>query len=150
MTAVSTGAYAACALTIEGGVKCWGGNFYGVLGDNSQSSSLVPVDVYGLSSGVVSITVGTFHACALTTAGAVKCWGYNRVGELGNNTLTDSAVPVDVVGLSSGVIAVSAGDLSTCAVMASGGIKCWGDNEEGQLGNNTLTNSSVPVDVVGF
>jgi Regulator of chromosome condensation (RCC1) repeat len=150
VTAVATGAYSACALLVEGGVRCWGGNYYGVLGNSSGESSAVPVDVYGLSSGVVSITVGTFHACALTTAGGVKCWGYNRTGQLGNNTLINSNIPVDVVGLSSGVIAISAGTLTTCAVMASGGIKCWGDNEEGQLGNGTLTNSSVPIDVLGF
>ncbi len=150
VTQVATGAYSACAVLVEGGVRCWGIDSYGVLGNGDAPLDGAPVDVYGLYSGVVCVSVGTFHACALTTAGAVKCWGYNRTGQLGNGTTTDSNVPVDVVGLSSGVISISAGSLATCAVMAAGGIKCWGDNEFGQLGVTGMVNSTVPIDVPGY
>jgi hypothetical protein len=89
------------------------------------------VDVFGLASGVAAVSAGGGHTCALTTAGGVKCWG------------GDSATPVDVSGLTSGVVGVS-DRWGTCAVTAAGGVKCWG----GLVGDGTTTGSSTPVDVV--
>jgi len=136
---------------VNGGVQCWGDNAYGELGSNSSTTSLVPVDVEGLTSGVTAIAAGGEHTCAIVNGGA-QCWGDNLNGELGNNSsTTDSSVPVDVEGLTSGVTAIAAGDYQTCAVV-NGGVQCWGDNSEGELGNNFLstTNSLVPVDVEGL
>jgi alpha-tubulin suppressor-like RCC1 family protein len=147
MVSVATGFEHTCAVTTSGGVECWGDNIVGQLGNDSLATSAVPVRVLGLSSGVSVIATGYYQTCALTTSGAVKCWGS---GYLGNNTTTNSAVPVDVVGLSSGVSAISTGVYYTCALTTSGGVKCWGDNYYGELGNNTTTNSTVPVDVVGL
>jgi alpha-tubulin suppressor-like RCC1 family protein len=106
------------------------------------------VAVTGLSSNVTAIAAGGSHTCALTTAGAVQCWGSNASGQLGNNSTTNSQLPVAVTGLSSDVTAIAAGQSHTCALMTSGAVQCWGDNEDGQLGNNSTTNSSVPVTVV--
>jgi alpha-tubulin suppressor-like RCC1 family protein len=146
VVAVSAGYEHACALTAAGAVKCWG---YDVL-DGSAACSEVPVDVVGLSSGVVAVSAGGIHTCALTAAGAVKCWGNNLYGDLGDGSTVGTLVPVDVVGLSSGVVAVSAGANHTCALTAAGAVKCWGYNMLGGLGNGSAIDSPVPVDVVGL
>ena len=145
-----------CALTSAGGVLCWGGDAYGQLGtgrphtDTSITDSATPVAVAGLSSGVKAISAGSSHTCAITAAGGVKCWGFNQYGQLGNDSTEDSNTPVDVVGLSSGVTAIAAGDQHTCAVTAQGGLRCWGSNVDGELGNDSTDTSRVPVDVVGM
>ncbi len=148
--AVASSSLTTCALTAGGGVKCWGHNLDGEVGDGTTKDSSAPVDVVGLSPGVTAIGVGTSHSCAVTMEGGVKCWGNNSFGQLGDNSTTVHHEPVDVVGLSSGVVAVALGFDHTCAVLTTGAVKCWGGNFYSQLGNGTTTQSLVPVDVVGL
>jgi alpha-tubulin suppressor-like RCC1 family protein len=148
VTAITVGGGHACAIT-RGGVKCWGANGAGQLGNGTLDSSPTPVDVSGLTSGVTAIAAGGSHTCAVTGAGALKCWGDNYVGQLGDGTLVNSSTPVQVSGLTTGVTAVATGDGQTCAV-ASSGVKCWGDNFFGELGDGTKDNRSTPVDVSGL
>jgi alpha-tubulin suppressor-like RCC1 family protein len=150
VTSLDTGDQHACAVTASGGVVCWGRNDRGQLGNGSTIDSSTPVSVSGLSSGVVSVTAGNRYSCAVTSGGGAQCWGGNSFGRLGDGTLVDSSVPVQVAGLTSGVASVTAGNNSTCALMTSGGVKCWGSNADGQLGNGTTTGSSTPVDVSGL
>ncbi|HPF30890.1 MAG TPA: chromosome condensation regulator RCC1, partial [Candidatus Saccharibacteria bacterium] len=92
--AISAGYHHTCALDTAGAVYCWGYNNYGQLGNNSSTDSLVPVAVTTVGTDmsgktIQAISVGDSHTCALDTAGAVYCWGYNGSGQLGNKQ-TDS------------------------------------------------------------
>ncbi|MEW6085138.1 MAG: RHS repeat-associated core domain-containing protein [Chloroflexota bacterium] len=150
VVAVSAGREHTCALTASGGLKCWGRNNGGQLGTGGYSNSSVPVNVNGLTSGVAAVSAGNYHTCALTTAGGMKCWGGGGSGQLGNNSFHGNANPVNVSGLSSGVRAIALGGDHTCALTTAGGMKCWGLNSDGQVGDGTTTNRNTPVDVSGF
>ena len=158
---VSAGDEHTCALTSTGGVKCWGNGWNGRLGnDDSIISKDHPVDVVdgnGSSTplaNVSQISSGGSHTCALTSTGGVKCWGNGREGQLGNDGITNKDAPVDVVdgdGSSTplaSISQISSGSEHTCALTSSGGVKCWGNGREGQLGNDGITNKDAPVDVV--
>jgi alpha-tubulin suppressor-like RCC1 family protein len=155
VAAISSGSERTCALTTAGGVKCWGAE----VGDGTTGRKLTPVDVTGLTSGVTAISARGFHTCALTSAGGVKCWGVNTLGQIGDGTTTDKLTPVDVSGLTSGATAISGGYYHACALMSTGGVKCWGEGGEGQLGDGSTTGpeecfgipcSRTPVDVSGL
>jgi hypothetical protein len=149
VVAIAAGMQHSCAVTAGGGVKCWGFNGYGQVGDGTPTQRLSPVDVSGLGSGVTAIATGLDHSCAVSSGG-VKCWGQNVNGQLGDGTVSQRLTPVNVSGLSSGVVAVTAGVLHTCALTTAGGVKCWGLNTNGQLGDGTTTQRPTPVDVSGL
>lgn len=158
VTALASGSYSTCAIVTGGAVKCWGDDGAGELGDGVVLSSnpttgvyrSTPVQVTGLTSGVTAVSLGADSACAIVAGGGVQCWGYNTYGQLGDGTTTNSSVPVQVKGLTSGVVAISTGDNFACAVTATGKVLCWGDGRGGQLGNGDTTGSLVPVEVSGF
>lgn len=151
LKAIAPGYAHTCGLLESGGVQCWGVNSGGRLGDGTTTSFRVtPGYVDGLSAGVVSLASGSFHTCALTDQGGVKCWGDNLFGHIGDGTTEDRRVPVDVKGLTAGVKAISAGWDHTCALTDAGGVKCWGWAHWGQLGNGLLGYSTLPGNVVGF
>jgi alpha-tubulin suppressor-like RCC1 family protein len=98
----------------------------------------------------LSLAAGSAHACSLT-GGAVKCWGSNGHGELGNGTLTNSVHPVPVALPKGFVLSVASNAWAqhTCALLG-GKVYCWGSNNEGQLGDGTQTDRSTPVLVAGI
>ena len=150
VTAIAAGDSHTCAVTTAGGVKCWGDNTNRQLGDGTTTTRITPASVNGLTSGVLAVTAGAMHTCALTNVGSVKCWGANWNGQLGVGTTGQPSVPVQVSGLTGGVASVTAGAGHTCAVMTTGGVMCWGGNTAGQLGDSTTTARSVPVAVIGL
>ena len=146
-----------CALSAGGTVKCWGDNRYGALGDDTTTNESTPVAVEGVGgigvlSGVTAITSGVgSHSCALSAVGTVDCWGWDKFGQLGPGATTTicvgngcSTTPLAVTGLS-GVTAVTAGGDFSCALLAVGTVKCWGDNSYGQLGDGITNGASPPA-----
>ncbi len=150
---VAAGSNFACARTGtgpggSGGVRCWGTRFGGQLGDGGLGADRPSAaDVEGLTSGVVEITAGRAHACALLDDGRVYCWGANGFGELGNGGSMLSASPVPVA-LSGSAASIAAGQSHTCAALRDGSVRCWGRNNLGQLGDGTTTTRYEPVAVV--
>ena len=129
--AVAAGDQHSCAITSRGGVKCWGANDDGTIGNGGGLGTrnatggrgwLTPVGVRGLASGVTALSSNSDHTCALTSAGEVKCWGKGFRGD-GSTTLA-SPVAVTVTGLT-GVKAIASGAVFNCALTATGGVKCW-------------------------
>ena len=149
VTSVATGSFHGCALDAGGGVWCWGGGDQGQLGDGAFHNVSTPVQTR-LTAGIAAIASGTGHVCALSAGGAVSCWGANFAGQLGRGTTADSAVPAAPSSLASGVIDVASGFAHACAVMAGGGVRCWGANGTGQLGASPSAGSLVPVAVAGI
>lgn len=133
-----------CALDLNGAVKCWGLGSNGQIGNNATADARIPQQVSNLTFGVKDIAVGGTHACALTNGGSVLCWGRGANGQLGHGLNTNSSVPVQVTGLTSGVKAISAGVAHSCAVLADDTHRCWGANNEGRLGDGTTVTRNRP------
>ncbi len=158
LTQVATGGNSSCALGTGGATYCWGLGTSGQLGNNLGTTSNAPVAVLatGVLSGVAlaQVTGGNSFACALGTAGAASCWGLGTSGQLGNSASATSNAPVAVT--VSGVLAgvtlaqISSGTAHTCTEDSTGAFYCWGDNTNGDLGNNSTTLSNVPVIVQGI
>lgn len=162
---VGAGNIFACGLTDAGTVYCWGNNTIGELGIGpggpevcgGEPCSTAPVAVLSQQT-FKSLSVGYWHACAVTANGAASCWGDNGDGQLGASTtetctglgnppIACSTIPVPVGGPP--FASVSAGSFHTCGVDPGGAGYCWGFNGQGQLGNGTTTSSSTPVSISG-
>jgi cysteine-rich repeat protein len=152
-----------CAISTTGALRCWGSGAFGKLGygntsdigDDEAPRSAGEVDVGG---PVQQVAIGFDHTCALLTSGAVRCWGRGRFGQLGYGNENDvgddespaSAGDVDVGGP---VKQIAASGYHTCALLASGGVRCWGMGEWGELGygNNVdfFPDTTEDVNIVG-
>jgi alpha-tubulin suppressor-like RCC1 family protein len=150
VTKLGSGDSHTCAVA-SGVVKCWGYNGVGTLGNGNAVNSSVPVAVT-LPAAATDVGGGEFSSCALLTTGAVYCWGNNSDYRLGAATIGNSYTPIPVIGLSSGVAALSVGAVHACALLTDGTAKCWGANNDGQLGNGTTATSGPtgPVVVTGL
>jgi alpha-tubulin suppressor-like RCC1 family protein len=156
----------ACALLSDGTLRCWGENTHGGLGIGSSTGpstcsgaavpcATTPVAVPGLS-GVVQVSVGGSHVCALLGDGSVWCWGNNRFGQLGNGNSTGpescgsacSTSPIEVGNLSN-VVSIATAYASTCALLNDGTVQCWGDDSNGLLGNGSFGPDTCDVAFMG-
>ncbi len=143
----SSDGFGTCAVISDGSVDCWGA---GALGNGTTGSSDIARPVPGISTAtsITSASQDVAGYCALLSAGSVDCWGDNTDGELGNGTTGGPDcngscydTPQAVTGITTAisVTSVSSVDLAAgyCAVLSTGGVDCWGDNTDGQLGNGT-------------
>lgn len=162
MAAIATGSTHTCALTDEGGVKCWGQGSLGQLGDGTTERRLTPVDVLSAPGGpplegVAAVGAGSGFACVLMTSGGVKCWGWNTYGRLGDGTQAHRVTPVDVcaeydatrflcIETLSNVTALSVGARHACALVSGGRLKCWGQNVYAELGDGTRGDELYDID----
>jgi len=157
---ISANSGVVCSLLGSGQIKCWGDDSADELGSSVPSSqkcssgddcSLAPVQIAGVPIAS-AVSLGSEHACALARTGTVWCWGDNKDGELGDGSTTASATPVQVSGLANATAlsAGGAGDDFSCAVIRGGQVRCWGYDNDGELGDGATTNSSVPVAVRGI
>ena len=150
---ISAGTSHTCAIASDDKAYCWGAGSSGQLGNSSTTNSLIPVAVNttGVLAGktIKQISAYGFHTCAVASDNKAYCWGRGDLGQLGNNSTTNSSIPVAVN--TTGVLAgktikqISAGSLYTCAIASDNKAYCWGRGSNGQLGNNSTTNSSIPV-----
>ena len=160
---IDSGGRHSCALTTGGGIVCWGGGGDGQLGNDDFVNKNYPVTVVEAEgstiplTGIVQISSGESHTCALTGQGEGLCWGNSPGGRLGNNVSTniDRSYPVTVVdGHGSttplkNIAQIVAGHKHTCALLSSGEVRCWGREENGRLGNDESDGSkNYPVTVV--
>jgi alpha-tubulin suppressor-like RCC1 family protein len=152
--AIAAGGLHTCAIRADSFVFCWGNNDAGQVGDNSLTTRFAPTQViqpgnFALTS-MKSIVAGFAHTCALGERGSVRCWGDNSRGQLGTNDTTNRRVATNVSGTrNSRVTALAAGHSHTCALRTRGELVCWGNNDDGQLGDNSRDQRLVPTVVAG-
>lgn len=121
---VGLGLYHSCAVLQHGGLRCWGDNDSGQLGDGTTADRAEPVPVVGIDDAV-QVVGGSGHTCALLGDGSVRCWGTNGRGQLGDGTTTGSLTPVAVLDIDDAIHLSSNAD-HTCAATATGAVRCWG------------------------
>ena len=150
VVAVELGGYHSCARLAAGTVYCWGSDAYGQLGDGTRALRRpTPILVSSLSS-VAQLSFGDRHSCGLFVGGTVSCWGEDHHGQVGDGTLSDHIdSPVRVLPLAD-VVEISAGTFHSCARLRDGTVRCWGQNDNGQLGDGTTTQRTTPVAVMGL
>lgn len=149
-----------CALLSNDTVKCWGYNNYGQIGNgqygngqNTGTSVSYPTATLPLLAAAVQIAAGDSHTCALLSNGLVQCWGRNNQYQLGDGTAFTRLNPTSTVNLGELAIQVSCGNMYTCALLINGTVKCWGDNNYGQIGigtkSNRVSSPTATVDLGG-
>ncbi|MEM9468612.1 MAG: hypothetical protein AAF988_00450 [Pseudomonadota bacterium] len=139
-----------CALRANGTVWCWGRNIHGQVGNGTSGTTSVntPTQVTGITDAV-DISRAGGSACAIIDDGTIECWGLGSVGQLGQGTFSSSTVPVTVSNIDNAVkLSEGSSSAHICAVLTDGSARCWGSNDNGQLGNNATSSSNVPVDVI--
>ncbi len=125
-----------CAV-IKSGVKCWGNNYSGQLGNGSTTRSTIPVQTIAFNSKVTAIATGSNHTCAVVNGG-IKCWGSSTSGKLGiGSPASDQLKPAQTILPSMGITSVVVGSSHTCATQTNK-LFCWGSNIFGQLGNTNI------------
>jgi alpha-tubulin suppressor-like RCC1 family protein len=171
---ISAGTSITCIVKTDGTMACTGKNANGgELGDGTQTQRLSPVWVNGagpdlwsaaaIGGGIVDEGTGS-HSCVVTTANQIKCWGWGGLGQVGNNTTGTNSTPVQVtLSATAGASPVASKSITSgspiagsnsasCVIFNSatvtGGVQCWGRNNNGELGDGTTSSHSNPLPVL--
>jgi alpha-tubulin suppressor-like RCC1 family protein len=146
--AVGAGAAHTCAVTADGGVRCWGVGDAGQLGfESGAGSSSPPVSSLALPAPAVSVVAGADYSCALLATGQAVCWGAGARGQLGAGDTTGGATPGAAISFGAKATALAAGAHHVCALLSNGKLACWGANGSGQLGQGDTADRPRPVSV---
>lgn len=145
---VQAGGNHTCGLTTLGQLKCWGSNTNGESSGDGTTGTYVATPTNAAGSYIFSkISVGSSHTCGIeNSTGALYCWGLNTTGQLGDGTNATKTTPVMIIG--SGVSEIAAGNMHTCAVLASGILQCWGTSNFNQIGLGTVNSYLTPTTVL--
>src|SRR5665213_1532176 len=153
ITQIAGGGSHSLALSSTGQLYTWGLNEYGQLGDSTITNSSVPVAVSAgaipAGATITQIAAGALHSLALSSTGQLYTWGLNVYGQLGDGTTTNSDVPVAVsagaIPAGATITQIAGGEYHSLALSSTGQLYAWGKNANGELGDGTNSNSSVPV-----
>ncbi len=146
---IVTGDNHTCAILNDNSLACWGSNRFGQLGSGTaggEESTPVAVDL-GAGRTAKAVSVGGNHTCAVLDDDTLRCWGHNGFGQLGDNTLADKASPTTITLGGNTVKFISTGENHTCAILDDDSLSCWGDNDYGQLGDNSTTDRRAPTSI---
>jgi alpha-tubulin suppressor-like RCC1 family protein len=148
--AIAAGGAYCLALKSDGTLLSWGSDGKGQLGDDTASvNKSIPVAVSPEANGIVAIAAGDSHALAIKSDGTMLSWGWDGSGQLGDDTASaDKFMPV-TVSTASSIVAIAAGQIHSLALKADGTMLSWGQDTEGQLGDNLAKNNQfTPVSVL--
>jgi alpha-tubulin suppressor-like RCC1 family protein len=155
VVSIAAGEAHSCAV-LGGRVQCWGTNDGGQLGDGSTQERSRPVLVEGIDTAT-AVVAGTEHSCALLMNTTAMCWGFNRSAQLGTGPVDNTdhfpgSIPRPVMENATSALRniaqIAAGGLHTCALLLDGRVMCWGENDQGQVGNGQRGNPvATPVAV---
>ena len=137
-----------CAVTTDNAAFCWGQNSAGNLGDGTRVDRLSPVLVSG-GLPFAGVSAGALHTCGVTQRGEAYCWGANLFGQLGDGSSTDRSSPASVAAGVQFIDVKAAFFYYSCGVATGGAAYCWGNNEDGELGDGTTTARNTPAPVAG-
>ena len=132
----------------EGGLWAWGRNYQGQLGDNTTTDRSSPVQTVSGGTNWKQVAGGLYHTAAIKTDGTLWLWGDNNKVQLGDNTTTRRSSPVQTISGGANWKQIACGYEHTAAIKTDGTLWLWGHNTNGQLGDNTRTSRSSPVQTV--
>ena len=138
------------AIKTDGTLWTWGRNNIGQLGDNTNTNRSSPVQTVAFGTNWKQVSCGQYGMSAIKKDGTLWSWGWNVLGEIGDNTSTARSSPVQTIAFGTNWITVNCGSSVTAAIKTDGTLWCWGGNASGQLGDNTTTDRSSPVQTVTF
>ncbi len=145
---ISGGGYHTAAIKTDGTLWTWGNNDHGQLGDNTTAHKSSPAQTVAGGTNWKYVSCGVAHVVAIKTDGTLWSWGNNGHGQLGDNTITHRSSPIQTIVNGTNWKVISTPHRSTVALKTDGTLWTWGDNQWGQLGDETITHRSSPIQTV--